>query len=306
MDELDVKLLMELQYRFPLVPEPYREVAERLKTTEEDVIKRIKKLQGIIKRIGAYISFRAMGKVSALVAARVDVDRVSKVLRLDDEVSHCYERDHYFNLWYVIKAESREELAERVRSQLGGCEHHILYSRRTYKLSVKFDLIEGVSRSPPEILPEEVPRLHGLESFLSMIRKIPISRRPFREIGSSLGMSEEEVIKSIEELISKGAVRDFGAALDGDLIGFSQNCMLLIHSDEPDHVCRRLALEVPEATHVVLRDVPEGWRYNCYAMVHARSREKADEVISRIVSDLSLEDFLPLMSRRNLKPGAVR
>ena len=307
MDELDVDLLMELQYRFPLVPEPYKEVAERLRITEDEVIKRITKLQGVIKRIGAYISFRAMGKISALVAARVeDVDEVSRRLIPDDDVSHCYERDHYFNLWYVIKSKSREELSDKVRAQLGGCEHHILYSRRTYKLSVKFDLIEGVSRSPPEILPEEIPRLEGFDEFLSAIRRIPIYRRPFKEIGLKLGMSEDEVIKKIEKLISTGAVRDFGAALDGDLIGFSQNFMLLISSDEPDEVCRRIALEFPEATHVVLREVPENWRYNCYAMVHSRSREKADEIISRIISDLSLRDYLPLMSRRNLKPGVIR
>mgnify|MGYP001772591511 CR=1 FL=1 len=307
MDKLDVDLLMELQYRYPLVPEPYKEIAERLKTTEEDVLRRIIKLQGVIKRIGAYVSFRAVGKTSALVAARVDdVNRVLESLRSDDDVSHCYEREHYFNLWYVIKSRNKEELVEKVDKQLRGYEHLILYSKRTYKLSVKFDLIEGISRSPPEVLPERIPRLEGNEKFLSMIRRFPLSRRPFRDIGLSLGMNEDDVIDLLERLISIGAVRDVGAALDGDLIGFSQNCMLLISSDEPDKVCRRIALEIPEATHVVLRETPKEWKYNCYAVFHSRDKEKAEEIISAVVSNLSLDEFLPVMSRRNLKPGVIR
>jgi len=307
MERLDVDLLMELQYRYPLVPEPYKEIAERLKTTEDDVIRRIARLQGIIKRIGAYVSFRAVGKVSALVAARVhDINSISERLKLDEDVSHCYERDHYFNLWYVIKSRSKEELTRKVEEQLMGCEYVVLHSKRTYKLSVKFDLVEGISRSPPELLPEKVPKLEGMERFLAMIRRFPLSRRPFREIGSSLGISEEDVIRTLEKLISVGAVRDVGAALDGDLLGFSHNCMLLIHSDMADEICRRIALEVPEATHVVLRETPRGWRYNCYAMVHSRSRERIDYVVSEIVSRLSLDEFLPVMSRRNLKPGVIR
>ncbi|NON62916.1 Lrp/AsnC family transcriptional regulator, partial [Acidianus sp. DSM 29099] len=56
--DLDKKLLMELEYNFPVTVSPFQTIAERLNLTEEEIISKIKVLidNEIIKRIGMYIN----------------------------------------------------------------------------------------------------------------------------------------------------------------------------------------------------------------------------------------------------------
>ncbi|MEM0373488.1 MAG: Lrp/AsnC family transcriptional regulator, partial [Sulfolobales archaeon] len=111
LSEIDKKLIMELQYNFPYDKTPFKLISEKLKISEEEVIERVKRLiaEGVIKRIGMYVSFRAKGMESALVAAEIPLDKLEEYRRKAlgiRELTHNYVRNHpKYNVWFVIKAE---------------------------------------------------------------------------------------------------------------------------------------------------------------------------------------------------------
>ena len=106
MDKIDQRLLNEFQREFPLTSTPYRDIAEKLDITEQQVIDRLTTLQdnGAVSRVGAVFRPKRIG-VSTLAAMSVPDCRLNDVANLVsgyDEVNHNYEREHQYNLWFVV------------------------------------------------------------------------------------------------------------------------------------------------------------------------------------------------------------
>lgn len=109
-DPLDRRLLNEFQQNFPLVARPYAALAERLGTTEAEVLARLDRLgrAGAVSRVGAVVRPHAAG-ASTLAAMAVPADRLGTVANLVSaypEVNHNYQREHRLNLWFVVAAPS--------------------------------------------------------------------------------------------------------------------------------------------------------------------------------------------------------
>jgi DNA-binding Lrp family transcriptional regulator len=113
-NELDKQLLNEFQRDFPLSPTPYAVIAETLGVTEDDVIESLRALvdNGTVSRVGPVFRPNQIGS-STLAAMAVPAARLQEVAELVNafaEVNHNYEREHRFNLWFVVTAASRERL----------------------------------------------------------------------------------------------------------------------------------------------------------------------------------------------------
>jgi DNA-binding Lrp family transcriptional regulator len=106
MNELDRHLLNDFQRGLPLSPRPYADMAQRLGVSEEQVIERLRFLQeaGQVSRVGAVIRPHSLG-VSTLAALAVPPERLEAVAALISayaEVNHNYQREHHYNLWFVV------------------------------------------------------------------------------------------------------------------------------------------------------------------------------------------------------------
>lgn len=117
--DIEKRLLDGFQRDFPLEPRPYAKVAERLGCDEETVLDMLRALRdaGMVTRVGPVFAPHRAGS-STLAAIAVPADRLDEVAALVsgyDEVNHNYEREHRFNLWFVVAAPS----AARVRAVLG-------------------------------------------------------------------------------------------------------------------------------------------------------------------------------------------
>ena len=308
MDPIDVELLMEAQYNFPLVERPFRELGRRLELAEDEVLRRLRRLAslGILKRIGAALNYRARGLVAALVALRVPdemVDEVAQEINKDRSVSHNFLRDHYmYNIWYVTKAKTPAELEAKVKNiiqKFNIKEYLILYGLKTLKLDVKFDLKEGVSRSKNFVLPDSVPTVDDVGipmQFFSTIKAIPIEPEPFKRAAEVLGVSTGKVLDLVVELRNMGVIRDFYAVLNGEAAGFTENAMVVIDVDD----CEKVAT-IPEATHVVQRHrVPGKWGYPCYFMIHGRDRQVIERIVSERMRSIGNPRYEMIFSVRNL------
>jgi siroheme decarboxylase len=112
---LELALLNDFQRGFPLDPRPFARIAEALGVGEPEVLSAYRDLvdRGLIKRIGPVVRPHRLGW-STLAAMRVPPERLVEVADLVSgyrEVNHNYERGHSFNLWFVVTAPSREEVA---------------------------------------------------------------------------------------------------------------------------------------------------------------------------------------------------
>lgn len=124
MDSIDRKLLDLVQKDFPLSPSPYRDLGEVLGITREEVLDRLKKYKkkGLVRKIGGVFNPRSLGYKSTLVALQVEKDKLEETaffINRYPEVTHNYQRDHPFNLWFTLIAPSQERIKDIIRSVEG-------------------------------------------------------------------------------------------------------------------------------------------------------------------------------------------
>ena len=316
LDDKSRELLMEAQYDFPITDRPFLELARRIGVTEDwviDSLRRFKEL-GLIRRIGALVNYRARGMVSALVALRVKddlIDEAAAEINRDKYVTHNFLRLHNrYNIWYVTKATSKEELEDKVKNvvdrfALSPEDYVILYAEKTYKIDVKFDLNAGVSRAKIRRLSENNLKLEdaGLPlEFYEMIKSINIVKEPFNEFKDKFKIPVSRMTELIGELRDKGVIRDFYAMIDPDLAGFKANAMVTLSISD----CEGVA-DIDEATHVVKRViVPGKWNHNCYFMVHAVNYNIISSIVRDRLSKLGVTEYEVLPSIRNLLPNMAR
>jgi DNA-binding Lrp family transcriptional regulator len=323
LSKLDTSILMELQYRFPLTETPYCDVAERLGVGVRDLLEKLRLLResGVLKRVGYYFNHRSAGKAAALVAYATRGDRrlieaLASHYRGDHDATHVYLRDHpVYDVWVVVKRSSRRELEEHV-SKLAeslGVGYAILYSSRTYKLSVKYDLERGVSRAGPySMVRENPPRPEDLgypSSLAFSLRVLPLEERPYKRIAASHSLTEAEVVEAAKGMLEAGVLGDPGAALDGWRAGFRYNAMTAAAPSDGDSegLCKCVASK-PQTTHVVLREpVPAGaWRLPCFFVIHAVSDDLLKAALDDVIESCGIEEYQPIRSLEDLKPGALR
>jgi DNA-binding Lrp family transcriptional regulator len=116
----DNKLLNMIQKNFPIENRPFLKIANSLNISETEVIERIKSLKnrGFIRRLGGIFDSKNLGYCSTLCAMKVTedkVDEISKFINSYNEVTHNYLRDHEFNLWITLIANSKERIEEILR-----------------------------------------------------------------------------------------------------------------------------------------------------------------------------------------------
>jgi len=146
--DFDKRLLNLIQTDLPLEKRPFATIAERLGTGETEVIERLKflKEQGFIRRIGPFFDSGRLGYVSTLVALRVRPDRmtaVAKAVNRYSGVTHNYEREGDFNLWFALISPSISSQTKVLAEieKFAGVEQLIsLPATRKFKVSVQFKL----------------------------------------------------------------------------------------------------------------------------------------------------------------------
>lgn len=114
LDAIDRRLLNDFQRGLPVVERPFAHIARELGIDEEEVIDRLQRLQEkeLVSRVGPVFRPNRIG-VSTLAAMAVPPERLESVATWISElpeVNHNYEREHRYNLWFVVTAEDRQHL----------------------------------------------------------------------------------------------------------------------------------------------------------------------------------------------------
>lgn len=117
LDDIDRKLINALQGDFPLVPEPYRQVAETLGLSEAELLRRLDGMleRRVLTRFGPMFQIERAGGAFVLAALRVpeaEFERVAAQVNAFPEVAHNYRREHALNMWFVLATATPQGIAE--------------------------------------------------------------------------------------------------------------------------------------------------------------------------------------------------
>ncbi len=148
LDSTDSSILNRIQSDFPITSRPFLTVANELGLSEEEVLDRVARLKadGIIRRIGGNLVPGKLGFVSTLCAARVPTDKIddfAEIVNRYPGVTHNYQRDNTYNVWFTFIAPSREEIEDNLRKIIedSGVEDILnLPATKVFKIRAEFEV----------------------------------------------------------------------------------------------------------------------------------------------------------------------
>ena len=146
LDDTDRQILNKIQSDFPTDRSPFLKIADDLNLSSDVVIKKIQKMKknNIIRRIGGNFSPDKIGYKSTLCAAKVpdkDIESFTKIVNSYSGVTHNYEREHEYNIWFTFIAQSNEIIEESLNEislKTGIDEILNLPATNLFKISAKF------------------------------------------------------------------------------------------------------------------------------------------------------------------------
>ena len=120
LDEQDRSIINALQGGFPVCDRPYLGAATDLGFSEDELIARIETLleSGVLSRFGPLVNAERMGgglTLAALSVAENDFERVTELVNAHPEIAHNYEREHKYNMWFVIATETKQEIEKIIK-----------------------------------------------------------------------------------------------------------------------------------------------------------------------------------------------
>jgi len=152
---LDIRILEALQQDIPLVARPWEAIATRLGITEPVFLERLEKLsrEGIVRGISPIVEPQPLGIAAAtLVALPVPEQRIREVAAVINrypEVSHNFQRDHRYSLWFTLSAkdgQALQKVLQEILERTGFSEEEILDlpTVKKIKIDVRFSLEGGL------------------------------------------------------------------------------------------------------------------------------------------------------------------
>lgn len=148
LDDTDKIILNRIQTRFPIDARPYRTLAKEIGLQEEELIDRLQHLKssGLVRRIGGNFSPDKLGFVSTLCAAVVPEDKIDLFTTTVNKypgVTHNYQRENRFNIWFTFIASSPEIIAKNllaITEETGVSTILNLPATHVFKIIAKFDV----------------------------------------------------------------------------------------------------------------------------------------------------------------------
>jgi DNA-binding Lrp family transcriptional regulator len=319
MDDHDRELLNILQMELPLTVTPYAAMGERLGLSEDEVLRRVAALKQarVLRQVSAIFDTRKIGYRSSLVAMRVAPERVHEAARVINEhpgVSHNYERNHPFNLWFTVAVpppSTVEEHVDALDAKAGAEATRILQTLKLFKIGVKLDMTgksDITARDPSAVRREADWNVGRALSPLDvqLVRELQqdllVEPRPFLPSARRLGITEDELLAHAQRMIADGVLRRFAAVLYHRRAGFKANAMGVWRA--PEDRVEELGFQMASfaaVSHCYQRPIYPDWPYNIFTMVHGHTPEECERVLSAISEDTGLTDYVSLYSTREYK-----
>jgi len=324
-DDLDKQLLNRIQSDFPLVVRPYQTLGEPLGLSEDEVLARVGALKAerIIRQVSAIFDTKSLGYKSSLVAMRLPPNQIADAARIINEhpgVTHNYERNHEYNLWFTIgvpHTSDLEAIVDRMHELVKAEVTRVMYTLRLFKIGVNLDMTgqrPADATSTPEYVEED--RIRARDYELTELDKgvvrelqedLPVEPCPFHAMAERIGTDEAGLFASALDLQRRGFLRRFAAILYHRKAGFKANGMG-VWAAPPDDVVEigQKMASFSAVSHCYQRPTYPDWPYNIFTMVHGRSVDECEEILRAISKTTGVTNHTSLYSTREYKKTRLR
>jgi len=309
------EILSRIQKKFPLESKPFKVIADELGISEDEVLSILQeeKQKNIIRQTSAIFDTKRLGYKSSLVAFKITEDKISdavKIINSHPGISHNYERNHDFNIWFTLAVAPDSKLGLEktidILSKLTEADDYIvLPTLKLFKISVKLNTTGKDEKK------EKVKKVEHKEIELSKLHHqiirliqydIEITSEPFKKIIEELDTNYETFFSILEELQEAGVMRRFASILNHRKAGFNANAMVVWDVDEANgEDIGEKAAAFSAVSHCYLRPKYENWPYNLFTMVHGKTTDETNGIIAEMANEIESKSYMPLYSSKEFK-----
>jgi len=304
-----------------LVSNPFDEIAKKFEISPDEVKEKLIQLKrkGVLRQLSAIFDTRKLGYTSSLVAMKIEPDKLEHVAHQINKhpgVSHNYDREHEFNLWFTLAVPPGSDLKKEVEkfSKLDGIKKtRMLPTLQLFKIGVKLDMVDDKKH---DVKPSEekkkvtdvkfVPTEEDKEFIRQLQKDMEIVDRPFQKAAKNLGMTEEQIFEKLHHYEDIGVMRRYAAILRHREAGFTANGMIVWKVPEGRITEVGYTLGAfPQVSHCYERPVYPDWPYNVFSMIHCKSFDEAGEVAGQIQKQIDVDEYKILFSAKEFKKPRV-
>jgi DNA-binding Lrp family transcriptional regulator len=309
------EILSRIQKKFPLTPTPFKVIADELGMSEEEVLTILQeqKEQNIIRQTSAIFDTKRLGYKSSLVAFKIapeKIDTAVEIINAHPGVSHNYERNHDFNIWFTMAVAPDSTLGldktVAILAELTQADDYILLpTLKLFKINVKLNTTGKDEKK------EKVKKVQHKDITLTPLHHeiikhaqhdIAFVSEPFKPIIDALDINYDTFFTILQELQDAGVMRRFASILNHRRAGFNANAMVVWDVDEAKgEAIGESAAAFSAVSHCYLRPKYANWPYNLFTMVHGKTTEETNAMIAEMAQEIESKSHMPLYSSREFK-----
>ncbi|MEA3370063.1 MAG: Lrp/AsnC family transcriptional regulator [Campylobacterota bacterium] len=309
------EILSRIQKKFPLVAKPFAVIADELNMSESEVLEilQAEKKAGIIRQTSAIFDTKRLGYKSSLVAFKVSkekIDAAVEIINSHPGISHNYERNHEFNIWFTlgVSPDSKLGLEKTVEilAELTEADDFIMLpTLKLFKINVKLNTT-GKDEKKEKVKKVVHTEVKMTPLHHNIVRKaqydIEMVSEPFKKIIEELDITYDKFFAILKELQDAGYMRRFASILNHRKAGFNANAMVVWDVDEAKgEEIGATAAAFSAVSHCYLRPKYPNWPYNLFTMVHGKTREETNGIIADMEKEIESKSHRPLYSSREFK-----
>ncbi len=310
------EILSRIQKKFPLVPKPFKVIADELGMSEEEVLTILQeeKKKNIIRQTSAIFDTKRLGYTSSLVAFKIPAEKISaavKIINAHPGISHNYERNHEFNIWFTLAVAPDSKLGLEktleILAKLTEAEDYIMLpTLKLFKINVKLNTtgkdekkekVKKVVHTDIELTPLHHQIIRKAQYNIEMVSE------PFKPIIDELEIDYDTFFSILDELQAAGVMRRFASILNHRKAGFNANAMVVwdVEEGEEGEAIGETAAAFSAVSHCYLRPKYPNWPYNLFTMVHGKTTEETNGIIEDMAKEIKSKTHMPLYSSREFK-----
>ena len=137
--------------------------------------------------------------------------------------------------------------------------------------------------------------------------EFPLCEEPYKILAERVGITEEEFLRRVKELLDEKKIRKMGAVLRHREIGFKANalCAWKVSPDKLDETASVMSSNAA-VSHCYDRTPAPNWNYNLYTMIHAETRDECERIIGALADATGITDYKILYTKREWKKAAMK
>ena len=298
LSKLQRQFINQFQGNFPLQQRPFRQIAEQLNRTEDELVDTVQQLaaENILTRFGPLYDADALEGGLTLAAMSVPEERYATVTAMVNrfpQVAHNYRREHQLNMWFVVATETLAEIKQVLQSienTTGLTVYNFPKQQEFYiGLWLKLHSDGSVNTIPVQSCVTKTNNRNQADAIdKNLIRAtqtgLPITKTPYQSIAQNTGLSEQETLQRLERMLKSGIIRRIGAVPNHYRLGLAANGMTVWDVD--DSKITELGNTIGQldfVSHCYQRPRHQpAWPYNLFAMVHGHNKTEVNDKVKQI------------------------